>query len=121
LILFIHTLALYKSFTYLLTYLLTYCGYWSVHCAIVDGFSGGFVSGTSGGASAWNMASLDAALTADTDADAAKKKSTTAEEFLGQNANLVNLNELIVRPPPSSKSCTSRVVISADSTTTSIE
>jgi len=52
------------------------------------------------------MSGLDAALigsTADSDSAAAKKKATTAEEFLGQNANLVNLNELIVRPPPSSE------------------
>lgn len=77
-----------------------------------DGFSGGFASGSSGGVSAWNMGSLDAALvggTDDSDIAAGKKKSSTAEEFLGQNANLVNLNELIVRPPPSSKFCTSCV------------
>jgi len=55
---------------------------------------------------AWNMAGLDAALggsAADRDSPAGKKKATTAEEFLGSNANLVNLNELVVRPPPSSE------------------
>lgn len=73
----------------------------------VDGFGGVFATNTSAGMSAWNMGGLDAALignTVDGDGAAGKKKSTTAEEFLGQNANLVNLNELIVRPPPSSKS-----------------
>lgn len=73
-----------------------------------DGFGGGFATGSSGGALLWNMDSLDAVLscnTSDSDSAANKKKSTTAEEFLGQNANLVNLNELIVRPPPSSKNC----------------
>ena len=73
-----------------------------------DGFGGAFASGSSGAASAWNMGGLDAALvgSADSDSAAAKKKATTAEEFLGSNANLVNLNELIVRPPPSSKTYT---------------
>jgi len=80
-----------------------------------DGFDGGFAGVNSGGASAaWNLADLEAALSgsaADSDSAAAKKKATTAEEFLGSNANLVNLNELIVRPPPSSKSCTGQAVI----------
>jgi len=61
------------------------------------------------------MAGLDAALassTADSDSVASKKKATPAEEFLGQNANLVNLNELVVRPPPSSESCASFLFIS---------
>jgi len=79
----------------------------------LDGFVGGFSAGSGGGgATAWNMSSLEAALsggTTDSDSAAGKKKekATTAEEFLGSNANLVNLNELIVRPPPSSKSSTS--------------
>jgi len=84
-----------------------------VKLTATDGFGGsGFTSSSGaggGGSSAWNMASLDAALagsTADSDS-AAKKKGTTAEEFLGSNANLVNLNELIVRPPPSSMTCAS--------------
>ena len=69
-----------------------------------DGLVG--LSGGSG-AAAWDMAGLDAALagnTSDSDNAASKKKGTTAEEFLGSNANLVNLNELVVRPPPSSES-----------------
>lgn len=81
----------------------------------VDGFTGGFAGGASGAASAWNMSSLDAAVSgsiADSDIANDKKKSTTAEEFLGQNANLVNLNELIVRPPPSSKTCSSALFMS---------
>ena len=60
----------------------------------------------SGGAPAWDMAGLDAALAgsiADSDNAAGKKKATAVEEFLGSNANLVNLNELVVRPPPSSE------------------
>jgi len=87
----------------------------SVKLVDADGFDGGFAGVNSGGASAaWNLADLEAALIgsgADSDSAAAKKKATTAEEFLGSNANLVNLNELIVRPPPSSKSFTSQAVI----------
>lgn len=30
------------------------------------------------------------------------KKLKSVEEFLGSNANLVNLNDLVTRPPPSS-------------------
>ena len=75
-----------------------------VKLADTDGFGGGFTTVSGGSAAAWNMAGLDAALIGSADSDnAAKKKGTTAEEFLGSNANLVNLNELIVRPPPSSK------------------
>jgi len=52
----------------------------------------------------WDMTQLGMSLgssqMSDDAANAGKKK--TAEEFLGQNANLVNLNDLISRPPPSS-------------------
>ena len=81
-----------------------------VQLIAVDGLGGGFASVSSGGAAAWDMTGLDAVLacsTADTDNAANKKKGTTAEEFLGSNANLVNLNELVVRPPPSSESIVS--------------
>jgi epsin len=67
-----------------------------------EGFGG--VSSKGGSSSlggAWDLSEFDTALGGGHDASAAKKKSTTAEEFLGQNANLVNLNELIARPPPS--------------------
>jgi len=80
-------------------------------CCVTDRTGGGFVSvggGGGGGLPVWDMAELDAALgggSVNSDNAAGKKKSTTAEEFLGQNANLVNLNELVVRPPPSSKTC----------------
>lgn len=83
-----------------------------VRLIAADGLIGVSVGG--GGAAAWDMASLDAALagsTADSDNAASKKKATTAEEFLGSNANLVNLNELVVRPPPSSKSLVSACLL----------
>ena len=55
------------------------------------------------------MMSLGSSARSDDAANAAKKK--TAEEFLGQNANLVNLNDLISRPPPSSTYFLSRTHI----------
>jgi hypothetical protein len=66
---------------------------------------------TAGSASAagniWDMSDLGQSLM-DGHSGAAggasgSSKKKTAEEFLGQNANLVNLNDLISRPPPSSR------------------
>jgi hypothetical protein len=68
-------------------------------------------SGSSGSAAgmAWDMTDLTMSLgdnksgaSASSAAAAEAPKKKSAAEFLGQNANLVNLNDLISRPPPSS-------------------